>query len=806
MKKILIVIGTRPEAIKMAPVYKALVQETSFVVETLSSGQHSDLLDQVFDAFNWRPDHTLQIARESLTELYGQLFVMLGDAFTAIRPDMVLVHGDTATTAIASQVAFLQRIPLAHVEAGLRSGRRQEPWPEEVNRRLTSLVADFHFAPTALAKMNLLREGVAESSVTVTGNTAVDAVLSMSSRLDMDSALSQLLEQEFAFLDKRRPLVLLTGHRRENFGDNHARVFAAMHWLTEHCNCEIVFPVHPNPQLGQAMDLVFRNSPHIHLLHPVSYPTFVYLMKRCAFIVSDSGGIQEEAPTFGKNVLVTRNVTERPEGIEAGFLQLVGCDEAAIITSAKKILGAPAMSSAANPYGDGQASERIRRVLCVWAGRNEATEEVPPSPALPLQDEKTLCVIGLGYVGLPTALMFAKAGYQVRGYDKSSALVAELNDGQTDMNEVGILELLRERLFAGMFKAYSEISQADAYFICVPTPVTETSHEPDLMAVFSAVDAIKQVLKPGDLVVLESTSPVGTTRLAYTKLMTHLRKIYPSASFHMAYCPERILPGNVLEELQKLDRVIGGIDSTSASMAHHYFSKLTKGTCYETDAPTAEFVKLAENAFRDVNIAFANELKNLCQLQGVDVEEVRGFANMHPRVDILQPGIGVGGHCIPVDPWLLVNDSLKGDASVIRSARAVNDRQPILVARLVMAAIREHSATKLAVFGLTYKANVNDFRESPAMEVLKYLSLHSTVEMDLYDPFLKPHEALSAFRGAKQKHLVEFVPSQLHVFLVAHDAFAPLVQRVATGGYPMLDFCNLSGTTSGCSVARVHVF
>lgn len=415
-----------------------------------------------------------------------------------------------------------------------------------------------------------------------------------------------------------------------------------------------------------------------------------------------------------------------------------------------------------------------------------------PTTAPSLQvDVKVLCVIGLGYVGLPTALMFAKAGYKVKGYDNNSLLVAELNRCQTDMNEDGILDLLQFGLNNGTFKAYSEIPLADAYFICVPTPVREISHEPDLSAVFSAVNEVKKVLKPGGLVVLESTSPVGTTRLAYYELLRHLQEKNPGADFHMAYCPERILPGNVLVELSQLDRVLGGINELSASIAHSYFSNITKGICYETDAQTAEFVKLSENSFRDVNIAFANELKNLCEIHGVDIEVVRGFANMHPRVDILQPGIGVGGHCIPVDPWLLLHDSPQEDDSVIYSARRVNDRQPILVAEKILANIRKYSHTKLAVFGLTYKANVNDFRESPALDIVKYLSNHSKCKIDLYDPYLENADQESMLHGATRRSLAKVANADLYIFLVAHDEFVPLVNQYVDSGYAILDFCNL---------------
>lgn len=373
LKKILIVVGTRPEVIKMYPVFIALLKDSRVIVETLRCGQHSDLLDQAFDSFNWMPNYTLVINRSSssLADLYGQILIELGKSFLSINPDLVVVHGDTATTSMASMTSFLHRIPFAHVEAGLRSGSFEEPWPEEFNRRMTDLLADFYFVPTIQAKNNLLCEGIIDSKIIITGNTVVDSVIHMSRELEEDPVLSQKLEDDFSFLDNHRPIILLTGHRRENFGENHSNVFAAMLRLTKECNCQVVFPVHPNPQLQAAINDEFRNCPYIHLLPPVNYPVFVYLMMRCKFIVSDSGGIQEEAPTFGKKVIVTRNVTERPEGIAAGFLELVGCDEVAIINSAKLILNGNSETLSSNPYGDGQASKRISKIIGDWAVSKE---------------------------------------------------------------------------------------------------------------------------------------------------------------------------------------------------------------------------------------------------------------------------------------------------------------------------------------------------------------------------------------------------------------------------------------------------
>lgn len=365
-KKILIIVGTRPEAIKMVPVYNALKRDGHFTTTVLNSGQHSDMIDQVFDAFDWRPEHTLKIERETneVSELYASLVSALHAALQRIKPDIVLVHGDTATTAAASMTAFLSRIKVAHVEAGLRSFNRAEPWPEEINRRVTDVVTDVYFAPTLSAKENLLREGVREQDIHVTGNTVVDALLAMSEKIETDAALARRLDEEFAFLDARRKLVLVTGHRRENFGENIRSVFAALKRIAQATDCQVLFPAHPHPVVQEEIKYSLSGTENIHVLPPLDYPQFIYLMKKCDLIISDSGGVQEEAPTFKKKVFVTRNVTERPEGIGSGFLEVVGCDEEKIVSRAKAVLsGASAMVDAPNPYGDGHAAMRIAEVL-----------------------------------------------------------------------------------------------------------------------------------------------------------------------------------------------------------------------------------------------------------------------------------------------------------------------------------------------------------------------------------------------------------------------------------------------------------
>lgn len=359
----MIMVGTRPEAIKMAPVYQALNADTHLETITVNSRQHDELIDQVFEVFDWQPDYICEIKRTSnnIKELYTLLFYEIDKIVNDIKPDYILVHGDTATTAVTSVVACLNGIELGHVEAGLRSHNKYEPWPEEINRRITDILADTYFAPTEIAKQNLLQEGLNETQIFVTGNTVVDALLQTAKKIDEDNHLNRQLKQKFNYLNDESPLVLVTGHRRENHGQNIRNVFSALGTIASTTKCEVVFPIHPNHSVQGEIKKIRQTFLNFHIIEPLNYLEFVWLMRRAKVIISDSGGIQEEAPTFNKQVLVTRNVTERPEGLESGFLTLVGSNKNKIVKLTKEILNASTSTKfIENPYGDGKAAERIR--------------------------------------------------------------------------------------------------------------------------------------------------------------------------------------------------------------------------------------------------------------------------------------------------------------------------------------------------------------------------------------------------------------------------------------------------------------
>jgi len=369
MHQLLVVFGTRPEAIKMAPVVKALKQHPAFEVKLCVTGQHRQMLDQVLALFELVPDVDLNLmqAGQDLTDITTRVMFGLRDVFANHKPDMVLVHGDTTTSVVASLAAFYANIPVAHIEAGLRTHNRYAPWPEEMNRRLTGVLASIHFAPTNTAKEHLLREGIAENTIHVTGNTVIDALLDVAGGLQKNAAARAALDAQFSFLDARKKLILVTGHRRENFGAGFERICKGLQAIAARGDVEILYPVHLNPKVREPVEKLLGNHPAIHLIAPQEYLAFVYLMQRAHLILTDSGGVQEEAPSLGKPVLVMRDTTERPEAVKAGTVKLVGTDDARMVSEVAMLLdddaAYAAMATAHNPYGDGTSAARIAALL-----------------------------------------------------------------------------------------------------------------------------------------------------------------------------------------------------------------------------------------------------------------------------------------------------------------------------------------------------------------------------------------------------------------------------------------------------------
>ncbi len=370
IKKVMLVFGTRPEAIKMAPLVKEFQKDPSFETIVCVTAQHRQMLDQVLNLFEIEPDYDLDVMKpgQDLYEVTSNILLGLKPVLAEAKPDIVLVHGDTATTMATSIAAFYQQIAVGHVEAGLRTHNIYSPWPEEGNRQVTGRLTTYHFAPTDESRANLLKENVDDTKVIVTGNTVIDALLSVVSKIESDKELDQTLAAVIAdkgyMVNRDKRVILVTGHRRENFGEGFLNICQGLKELAkEYPDIDIVYPVHLNPNVQKPVNEILSDVDNVYLIDPLDYEPFVYLMNRSYFILTDSGGIQEEAPSLGKPVLVMRDTTERPEALEAGTVKLVGTNKEKIISECKTLLddeeAYKVMSRSHNPYGDGKACKRI---------------------------------------------------------------------------------------------------------------------------------------------------------------------------------------------------------------------------------------------------------------------------------------------------------------------------------------------------------------------------------------------------------------------------------------------------------------
>lgn len=375
MKKILIVFGTRPEAIKMAPLVKEFQKDTNnFETKVCVTAQHRQMLDQVLEIFDIKPDYDLNIMKpgQDLYDITSNVLIGMKSVLNDFEPDVVLVHGDTTTTLSASLAAFYAKIKVGHVEAGLRTNDIYSPWPEEGNRQLTGILANYHFAPTQQSEENLLKEGKKQQDIYVTGNTVIDALMYVLQRIENQPTLKEKIKSKISKqyqLDEERKIILVTGHRRENFGQGFINICEGLKELAKNNpDIDIVYPVHLNPNVQKPVNEILSDLTNVYLIDPLQYEEFIYMMNESYFIITDSGGIQEEAPSLGKPVLVMRDTTERPEAVEAGTVRLVGTDKNTLIKEAQKLIDSKIeyekMAKAHNPYGDGRACARIVKNLC----------------------------------------------------------------------------------------------------------------------------------------------------------------------------------------------------------------------------------------------------------------------------------------------------------------------------------------------------------------------------------------------------------------------------------------------------------
>jgi UDP-N-acetylglucosamine 2-epimerase (non-hydrolysing) len=369
MKKVLLVFGTRPEAIKMAPLVKAFEKELSIESRVCVTAQHREMLDQVLEMFDIKPDYDLNLMKpgQDLYDITSNVLLGMKDVLIDFKPEVVLVHGDTTTSSVASLSAFYQQIKVGHVEAGLRTHDIYSPFPEEVNRQITGILASYHFAPTTTSRDNLLRENKEVKNIIVTGNTGIDALFLVLDKIEKDEELKtkivNLINSQYT-IKKDKRIILVTGHRRENFGQGFINICEALKTIAvNNPDIDIVYPVHLNPNVQKPVKEILSNTHNIYLIEPLQYESFIYMMNQSYFIITDSGGIQEEAPSLGKPVLVMRDATERPEAVEAGTVKLVGTNKDMIVKEAQKLLDGlmyyEKMKKAHNPYGDGKACEKI---------------------------------------------------------------------------------------------------------------------------------------------------------------------------------------------------------------------------------------------------------------------------------------------------------------------------------------------------------------------------------------------------------------------------------------------------------------
>lgn len=375
MKKILIVFGTRPEAIKMAPLVKEFQKDiNSFETKVCVTAQHRQMLDQVLEIFDIKPDYDLNIMKpgQDLYDITSNVLIGMKSVLEDFKPDVVLVHGDTTTTLSASLAAFYAKIKVGHVEAGLRTNDIYSPWPEEGNRQLTGILANYHFAPTQQSEENLLKEGKKQQDIYVTGNTVIDALMYVLQRIENQPTLKEKIKSKISKqyqLDEERKIILVTGHRRENFGQGFINICEGLKELAKNnADIDIVYPVHLNPNVQKPVNEILSDLTNVYLIDPLQYEEFIYMMNESYFIITDSGGIQEEAPSLGKPVLVMRDTTERPEAVKAGTVKLVGTDKNTLIKEAQTLIDNKVeyekMAQAHNPYGDGRACVRILKSLC----------------------------------------------------------------------------------------------------------------------------------------------------------------------------------------------------------------------------------------------------------------------------------------------------------------------------------------------------------------------------------------------------------------------------------------------------------
>lgn len=803
---VIIIIGTRPEGIKMAPVYHALKRKGVPVV-LCSTMQHDQLLTDVLKLFNITPDYELDIMRHGQDLFYVTQSILqkTKEVLLLTKPAMVLVQGDTTTAMTAALAAFYLHIPIGHVEAGLRTDDIQSPFPEEMNRRVISVIATHHFAPTQASLANVISLGVRREDAFCTGNTVVDALRIIQEAFTTTTLTvrGDIHTQVQICKEAKQKILLLTMHRRESFTGG---IISALQTIKKILLADpdlfCFYPYHPNPHVIHAINSVeLADLNNLLLCEPLMYKDMVYLLDNADVVLTDSGGIQEEAISLYKPVLVLREKTERMEGVSAGLAHIVGMDPKKIEASFAQVLSKCDIVTdnfTKNIYGDGYAAEKIVAILeplLKQANTHDTSPNKQKDHEILLtqsnakkksssnkKDEvmKNVCVIGLGYIGLPTAIVMAEHGYHVIGVDINDEKVQSINAGDPVIYEPEIYEKLQIVLGDKSFHATTEMPESDYFIIAVPTPATEEKIA-DLSFLYSATESLALVLKKGDTVIIESTIPVGISK-KIALILEKRTELRAGEDFFLTHSPERVLPGKIFYEIIHNDRIIGGINAASLEKAKSLYRGFVQGQLHLTDTDSAEMVKLIENSSRDVEIAFAHQVASMASAKGLNPYHIIELANKHPRVNILQPTCGVGGHCLAVDPWFLV-ETFPEQTTLLRTARDVNDAKRDEVVDHIL-----HNADKwqkkngkkctIALLGLSYKPNIDDLRESPAIYIAQQLLAVKEVTTIVCEPHAKNKALPKELRDHAVTTTQACDQADIIVFLVAHTRFRAIDKKI----------------------------
>ncbi|WP_114327652.1 non-hydrolyzing UDP-N-acetylglucosamine 2-epimerase [Candidatus Colwellia aromaticivorans] len=716
--KIGIIVGTRPEIIKMAPVIREC-QKRAIPYFIIHSNQHySEEMDSIFfkELKLPAPHYNLGVGSGLHSNQTGNILIEMEPILIQEKPDVVLVQGDTNTVLSGALAASKLGIKVGHIEAGLRSYDRT--MPEETNRIMTDHISDFLFAVGPNQYAILAKEGIDADKIYTVGNTVSDSLFQ---HLDISASTSTILDDLSVESGK---FFLVTAHRASNVDvmANLMELLALFDKLHAKYSQTIVWPIHPRTQ-SKLKEFGIELPSYLKLIPPIGYLDFIQLQKHAQLILTDSGGIQEEACLLGVPCITLRENTERPESIEVGANVLVGRDADKALAAADKWLSTTSGNfNWKNPFGDGHVAELILDIITNTQS-NSADENI-------VARNETLAVVGMGYMGLPIASLLAQAGYSVTGVDLNSDKVDAINRSECPFDEAGLPELIHQVVSQGFLKASTSIPSSETYLVAVPTPHKGSSkgNSCDRSYVFSAVDAIAKVAKDGQTVIVESTISPQTSLAVAQRFKDN------GLSIDVVHCPERAIPGQTLHELVHNDRIIGASNEAAQLKVKAIYQSFVKGEVFLTDLTTAECIKLVENTSRDVGIAFANELSEIAKELNVDVYEVIRLANRHPRVNVLTPGPGVGGHCIPIDPWFLVENTKAGE--FVRLARKINDQRPSIVAQQALDLLgADFKGKKIGVLGVAYKANVDDCRESPAEAILEHFNL-AGVSVSYHDPYV----------------------------------------------------------------------